>query len=182
MVDTKLFKARVLTHEEACQEIQQQRNRYYYPEDTKAMENRKRVFKHYKKYGLTEGRDMVIDGERFEVSKTWNKFISGKGKDKICFTCKNHKGTYKLFWVKVEELFRDVFTLDIDMKPTEAVIGDYKWYGIEMRYAGSKDNIDVVLTGLTMEKRFNDSYMFNSKENRDKMYKWVVDKYNRQNN
>ena len=170
-----------MTPEEVRLMVQDQRNRYYYPVDTKAMENRKRVFKHYKKYGLKEDRVMIIDGKEFEVAKMWNKFISGKGKDKLCFTCKNHNENYGLFWVRVEELFKDVFTQDIDMKPTEAVIGDHKWYGIEIRFAGGKDNIDIVLTGLTRQKRFNDSYMFNSKENRDKMYNWVIDIYNRHN-
>ena len=175
MVDTKLFDAiEVFTPEEVERIKKLQRDRYYYPVDLKAMENRRRVLKHYRKYGISKNLSLYVGNKEITLVKMWNKFISAKGKKKTCFTSKNHNGQYGLYWVVVEELFKDLHTLGVNIRKTEMVIGKHTWYGIQVIIPNLTSNIDVLLTGLTEQAVFNDNYMFDIKENRDKIYDWVM--------
>ena len=179
MVDTKLFAthAYIGTEFKVYDEANmKQRLQIYYPEDTKAMENRKTVLKHFKKYGMKEQKSMKAMGNHIELSKMWNKFISQKGKNKTCFTSKNRNITdCELRWINIDGFFKDIsFDVPIMLHKINKRIGTHLWYGFQVKRVGSPNAIDVLLTGLSHSSMHNDNYMFDREGNRDKMYEWTL--------
>ena len=169
MVLTELFSYHMRTHEKPIALQNAVKAELYYPK----REWTEKSLKHICKYGMKD-KKTIWNETPINLTLKWNNHIKGKG-DYNCFTSKNrnHKDM-EFLWVNPSNFFKNKYRIrSMIYNKCDATIGNHKWYGINTTIEGLEGK-DILLSCLTDKVYAGDNVMFDTKQNRDLIWNWIM--------